>query len=114
MGKWATYQKRGSALHLGTLGAPNSADWSVGGATTSTFNANRLINLPDPATHWTVRYRRTADPVGTPWAQSGYTGATPITPPGLVGASQYEVQAAWAINPNNISDWSASKFVTTL
>jgi hypothetical protein len=110
MGKWATYQKRGTAHQQGFLTPPAAADWSFSGVTTTAFNVNLLVPIPPPATQWAIQTRQQGT---TTWTLRGPTPATPINVTGLTTGTTYEVQAAYFLNGAQVSPWSPTKTQAT-
>jgi hypothetical protein len=110
MGKWAQYQKRGSAGTIGTLPPPLDADWILGTITATTAQGTRVTAAPLPATLVQFRVRTAA---GGAWFLNGSPVATTGNFAGLTTATAYVMQMAWASPTGAISDWSVSKPFTT-
>lgn len=112
MGKWATYQKRGSAARHGTVNAPTPSDWGAGTlAGPSRITFTRLTPAPAPALGIIAQYR--VDAPGMPWVQPGFN-ATSITTSSNTGFV-YLMRVAWAKDNNEaVSDWSAAQTITSL
>lgn len=109
MGKWATYQKRGSARQQGSQSPLSSGGWSITGVLATQFNAHRLAGFPAGADGVQGRARLTA---GGPWIL-GTVAATDSVISGLTTATNYSVQIAWTSGGNVVSGWSDVKTQTT-
>ncbi len=57
MGKFATYQKRGSAAAYGTQIAPLDTDWSISSPGVNQVRATLISAIPSPATQWGFRVK---------------------------------------------------------
>lgn len=106
MGKWSTYQKRGSAAFFGTMPAPADADWTVGTPTTTTIPCTRVAAVPGGATQMLWRAINNTTNVLAAAFQ-----ASPVS--GLTTGTQYRVQAAWFNGGVQVSDASPAKLATT-
>lgn len=103
MGKWATYQKRGSNRGFGTMVAPVAADWTLTSPVAANYSVNRISAIPAPAARWGARVR-----VGTTaaWTNTVVQAATPITNGATSGVTLY-AQIAWFDAANvQLSPWS--------
>lgn len=111
MGKWAQYQKRGTARHHGFLSAPVATDWSVGTPLASSCPMNRLVPIPTGALDWSIQ--TTLATGGAPVGTAGISASTPISATGLTTATNYRSRIAWFNGTLRVSDWSDWKTFTT-
>lgn len=109
MGKWAQYAKRGTARQMGVLAAPASADWQVTSITATTATLQRLATQPPGATGIIGRWKLAS---GSTWVSGGYA-LTNVAVTGLVTATNYVAQIAWATATVQLSDWSDPKAFTS-
>lgn len=107
MGKWASYNKRGSAPFGGIMAAPAGADWSVGTITTTSIAFTRIAAIPTGAT--TMLGRAINNVTNVP--ATAFTGS-PIT--GLTTLTAYRVQVAWFNGSIQVSDPSPAVLVSTV
>lgn len=112
MGKWSTYQKRGTAGSGFLLSPPLDTEWSLNAPAATSVSADKLVSFPGPADKWILRAIRVSDSAITNGTSSTGTTAS-VT--GLVTATAYNIQAAWVggVSGQRLSNWSASKPVTT-
>lgn len=111
MGKWATYQKRGSAAQGFTLAAPDAAPIGFTAVTggVGVITVARVQATPSPATGGSQNgmFFRAIDNTTQLVTVNGNSSLT-----GLVSGRAYKVQAAWFGAAGQISDWSAVIVVT--
>lgn len=100
MGKWATYQKRGTSAQLGTMAAPGPAptDWTAVTGGAGVITVTRVAAIPTGATGMNFRAIDTTTQLVTVNWNSTLTG--------LVSARPYKVQAAWFNGAIQVSDAS--------
>lgn len=113
MGKWASYQKRGTARQFGVMAGPRAGDFSTSGITSSAVDVNRGANIPAPATAWQARAVRVTAPSGSIVQSTVGSGAT-LQITGLASGVQYRIEVAWWSATNLLSDWTIVGTITTL
>lgn len=109
MGKWATYQKRGSAPFFGTIPQFPLTGFSVTLPTVNGFTVGRTTPIPEPADSYGARFRTTAGGAWVNTAQS--TGNIVVNT--AASLTDYTVQAAWFKGTVQLSDWSPVRTITT-
>jgi len=112
MGKFATYQKRGTSYSQFSFAAPQVGDWSIGTITASSIAANRTFGLPPGVAAFQARAIPTA---GGATTLGNNTASTASTVSGLAGATQYNIQIRYTGGSSSqpLSDWSDVKTATT-
>lgn len=111
MGKWAQYQKRGTARASGPLGAPSGADWSVGTPAVPATPINRIAAIPSGADAWSPQSQLASG--GAIISNGAIASGTPLNVGTPVAATAYRVRIAWFRGTLQVSDWSDWKPCTT-
>lgn len=112
MGKWAQYQKRGSALHVGNFSAPTAPDFTIDTITNSSVRVNRIASIPSGATGWGTQLQAQAG--GAIIAASVELVGANVVQGGLAASTAYRIRTAWFRNGVPSSDWGPWMNFTTL
>ena len=110
MGKFATYQKRGSCVEFGTMPAAVVGDWLLLTPIAATLRITRTSGIPAPAGQMGVHTRLTS---GGAWS-TPVTSAAGSIDIGATTGLNYSVQIAWfdPTGTKQLSAWSDTKTAT--